>query len=68
MLDEKKKEEKENIKKTKWGMNSLCRLLFSCVLQAGFGRTAIFNTSQEAYPQPSIVPRHHRLASFAEAN
>ena len=36
-------------------------------LQADFGCAVVFNTLNEAYLCPSIVLRHHHLASFIEA-
>ena len=57
--------EEENMKKQN-GERAAFATFLLCVLQAGFGCAAVFNTSKEAYPWPSIVLHCHRLASFAE--
>ena len=49
------------------GMTTTCVTFLLHVLQADFGCAAVFNTSNEAYPWPSIVLRHRPLASFAES-
>ena len=52
--------------KRKNGVRAADGAFFLRTFQAGFGYTAVFNTSNEAYQRPSIVLRSHRLASFTE--
>ena len=59
--------EETDIMKIQNGVRTAYAAFLLHALQAGFGCAAVVNTSKETYPWPSIVPYHHRLASFVEA-